>query len=137
VEKPITHFAYGWAVQVVVLDDDGRLATVIAAHDAGKVINPTLVEGQIEGAVHMGLGFALSEDYVVRDGHPVTTTLKSLRIVPPAGMPAVECVLVEVPQPEGPYAANRPGDIGLVCAAAAVARGPSACAGEGGRRRPM
>jgi selenium-dependent xanthine dehydrogenase len=121
VEKPVTHFAYGWAVQVVILDEDGRLATVIAAHDAGKVINPTLVEGQIEGAVHMGLGFALSEDYVVVEGRPVTTTLKSLGIVPPAGMPEVECVMVEVPQPEGPYGAKGLGEIGLVPTAAAVA----------------
>ncbi len=57
---------------------------VVAAHDVGKVINPTLLEGQIEGAVHMGLGHALSEEYVVRDGIPVTTTLKSLNIIPPA-----------------------------------------------------
>jgi len=137
IEKPITHFAYGWAVQVVILDDDGRLATVIAAHDAGKVINPTLVEGQIEGAVHMGLGFALSEDYVVRDGHPVTTTLKSLGIVPPAGMPTVECVLVEVPQPEGPYGAKGLGEIGLVPTAAAVAGALHAFEGEWRTRLPM
>jgi aldehyde oxidoreductase len=137
VEKPITHFAYGWAVQVVILDDDGRLATVIAAHDAGKVINPTLVEGQIEGAVHMGLGFALSEDYVVRDGHPVTATLKSLGIVPPAGMPDVECVLVEVPQPEGPYGAKGLGEIGLVPTAAAVAGALHAFEGEWRTRLPM
>jgi len=80
-----------------------------------------LVEGQIEGAVHMGLGFALSEDYVVVEGRPVTTTLKSLGIVPPAGMPEVECVMVEVPQPEGPYGAKGLGEIGLVPTAAAVA----------------
>jgi len=137
VERPVTHFAYGWAVQVVILDDDGRLASVIAAHDAGKVINPTLVEGQIEGAVHMGLGFALSEDYVVRDGHPVTTTLKSLGIVPPAGMPDVECVLVEVPQPEGPYGAKGLGEIGLVPTAAAVAGALHAFEGEWRTRLPM
>jgi selenium-dependent xanthine dehydrogenase len=137
VENPITHFAYGWAVQVVILDEDGRLATVIAAHDAGKVINPTLVEGQIEGAVHMGLGFALSEDYVVRDGHPVTTTLKSLGIVPPAGMPDVECVLVEVPQPEGPYGAKGLGEIGLVPTAAAVAGALHAFEGKWRTSLPM
>jgi len=137
VEKPVTHFAYGWAVQVVVLDQDGRLATVIAAHDAGKVINPTLVEGQIEGAVHMGLGFALSEDYVVREGHPVTTTLKSLGIVPPAGMPDVECVLVEVPQPEGPYGAKGLGEIGLVPTAAAVAGALHAFEGQWRTSLPM
>src|SRR6266545_2850073 len=55
-----THFAYGWATQVVILDEEGRMEKVVAAHDVGKVINPTLLEGQIEGAVHMGLGHALS-----------------------------------------------------------------------------
>ncbi len=137
VEEPITHFAYGWAVQVVILDDDGRLATVVAAHDAGKVINPTLVEGQIEGAVHMGLGFALSEDYVVEAGHPVSTTLKSLGIVPPAGMPEVECVLVEVPEPVGPYGAKGLGEIGLVPTAPAVAGALRAFEGEWRNRLPM
>ncbi len=137
VEHPVTHFAYGWAVQVVVLDDEGRVAKVVAAHDVGKAINPTLLEGQIEGAVHMGLGFALSEEYVVRDGHPVTTTLKSLGIVPPAGMPDVECVFVEEPQPEGPYGAKGIGEIGLVPTAAAVAGALRAFEGEWRTRLPM
>lgn len=117
----VTHFAYGWATQVVVLDDEGRLAKVVAAHDVGRAINPLLLEGQIAGAVHMGLGQALSEEYVVRDGRPVTTTLKSLNIIPPRGMPPVEVILVEVPQPEGPYGAKGVGEIGLVPTAAAVA----------------
>lgn len=69
----------------------------------------------------MGLGQALSEEYVVRDGMPVTTTLKSLNIIPPCGMPAVECVFVEEPQPEGPYGAKGVGEIGLVPTTAAVA----------------
>ena len=86
-EAPVTHFAYAWATQVVTLDDDGRLAKVIAAHDVGRAINPTLVEGQIEGAVHMGLGQALSEEFVVEGGVPLTETLKSLHIIPPTGMP--------------------------------------------------
>ena len=120
-ENPVTHFAYGWATQVAILDDDGRICRFVAAHDVGKVINPTLLEGQIEGAVHMGLGHALSEEYVVRDGVPVTTTLKSLNIIPPMGMPPVECVFVEVSQPEGPYGAKGVGEIGLVPTAAAVA----------------
>ena len=120
-EAPVTHFAYGWATQVVVLDDAGRLARVVAAHDVGRVINPTLLEGQVEGAVHMGLGHALSEEYVVDAGRPVTTTLKSLNIIPPAGMPPVECIFVEEHQPEGPYGAKGVGEIGLVPTASAVA----------------
>ena len=79
--------AYSWATQVVTLDDEGRPRKVIAAHDVGRAINPTLVEGQIEGAVHMGLGQALSEEFVVEGGAPVTETLKSLHIIPPTGMP--------------------------------------------------
>ena len=120
-DNPVTHFAYGWATQVVILGPDGTIERVVAAHDVGKVINPTLLEGQIEGAVHMGLGQALSEEYVVRDGVPVTTTLKSLHIIPPTGFPPVECVFVEEPQPEGPYGAKGVGEIGLVPTAAATA----------------
>lgn len=116
-----THFAYGWATQVVVLDREGRLARVIAAHDVGRVINPTLLEGQIEGAVHMGLGHALTEELVVEGGVPVTATLKSLGIIPPAGMPTVECLFVEEHQPEGPYGAKGVGEIALVPTASAVA----------------
>ena len=118
---PVTHLAYGWATQVVLLDDEGGLEKVIAAHDVGRAINPLLVEGQIEGAVHMGLGQALSEEFVVEDGIPVTETLKSLHIIPPTGMPEVECILVEEPQPEGPFGAKGVGEAALVPTAAAVA----------------
>ncbi len=137
VENPVTHFAYGWATQVVILDDEGRIASVVAAHDVGKVLNPTLLEGQIEGAVHMGLGHALSEEYVVSDGVPVTTTLKSLNIIPPSGMPPVECIFVEEHQPEGPYGAKGVGEIGLVPTAGAVAGALHAFDGIHRTRLPM
>lgn len=137
VADPVTHFAYGWATQVVVLAGDGHIEKVVAAHDVGKVINPTLLEGQIEGAVHMGLGHALSEEYAVRDGIPVTTTLKSLNIIPPAGMPPVECIFVEEPQPEGPYGAKGVGEIGLVPTAGAVAGALHAFDGRYRTRLPM
>ncbi len=105
----------------MILDEEGRIEKVVAAHDVGKAINPTLVEGQIEGGLHMGLGHALSEEFVVEDGVPVTETLKSLHIIPPTGMPPVECILVEEPQPEGPYGAKGVGEAALVPTAAAVA----------------
>jgi selenium-dependent xanthine dehydrogenase len=137
VAEPVTHFAYGWATQVVILAGDGRIEKVVAAHDVGKVINPTLLEGQIEGAVHMGLGHALTEEYVAEGGFPVTTTLKSLNIIPPAGMPPVECVFVEEPQPEGPYGAKGVGEIGLVPTAGAVAGALHAFDGRYRTRLPM
>jgi selenium-dependent xanthine dehydrogenase len=132
-----THYAYGWATQVVILDDQGRIEKVVAAHDVGKVINPTLLEGQIEGAVHMGLGHALSEDFVVEGGVPKTETLKSLNIIPPAGMPAVECIFVEEHQPEGPYGAKGVGEIALVPTASAVAGALHAFDGVRRTRLPM
>jgi xanthine dehydrogenase molybdenum-binding subunit len=137
VEDPVTHFAFGWAVQVVILDDAGRVQRVVAAHDVGRAINPTLLEGQIEGAAHMGLGFALTEDYVVEGGVPQTMTLKSLGIIPAPTMPDVETVVVEVPQPEGPYGAKGVGEIGLVPTAAAVAGALHAFDGRWRTRLPM
>ena len=136
-DEPVTHLAYAWATQVAILDDEGRLEKVIAAHDVGRAINPTLVEGQIEGGVHMGLGQALSEEFVVENGVPVTETLKSLHIIPPTGMPAVECVLVEEPQPEGPYGAKGVGEASLVPTAAAVAGALHAFDGTRRTRLPM
>jgi CO/xanthine dehydrogenase Mo-binding subunit len=121
IADPVTHLAYGWATQVVILDDEGRLARVVAAQDVGRAHQPQIVEGQIEGGVHMGLGYALSEEFVVEDGHPRTETLKSLNIIPAAGMPPVETILVEEPQPEGPYGAKGAGEAVLVPTAAAVA----------------
>lgn len=120
-EEPITHFAYGWATQVVVLDDGGGIERVVAAHDVGKVINRSILEGQVEGGIHMGLGQALSEEFVVEGGIPVTDTLKSLGIIPAAGMPPVEAIFIEEPQPEGPYGAKGMGEAVLVPTAAAVA----------------
>ncbi len=135
--EPITHLAYGWATQVVLLDAEGRIEKVIAAHDVGRAINPTLLEGQIEGAVHMGLGQALSEEFVVADGLPVTQTLKSLHIIPPTGMPDVEIVMIEEPQPEGPFGAKGVGEAALVPTAAATAAALYAFDGIRRRELPM
>jgi selenium-dependent xanthine dehydrogenase len=136
-DEPITHLAYAWGTQVAVLDEEGRLVKVVAAHDVGRALNPMLVEGQIEGGVHMGVSQALSEEYVVERCVPTTETLKSLHIVPPTGMPEVECILVEEPQPEGPYGAKGVGEASLVPTAAAVAGALYAFDGIRRRQLPM
>ena len=59
-----THYSYSYATQLVILDEAGQVEKIIAAHDAGKIFNPTLFEGQLEGSIHMGLGYAISEDLV-------------------------------------------------------------------------
>ena len=137
VDEPVTHLAYAWGTQVVILDDEGRLAKVVAAHDVGRAINPLLVEGQIEGGVHMGLGQALSEEFVVEGGVPVTETLKSLHMIPSTGMPEVDCILVEEPQPEGPYGAKGVGEASLVPTAGACAGALYAFDGIRRTRLPM
>jgi len=59
--EPIIHYSYGYATQVCILNDEGTIERMVAAHDGGKIMNPMLFEGQIEGGVHMGLGYALSK----------------------------------------------------------------------------
>lgn len=132
-----SHICFGWGVQVVILDDAGKIEKVIAAHDVGKVMNRNLLEGQMEGAIHMGLGHSLTEEFVVKDGYIETPTLKSQGIIPAKGMPEVECIFIEEPQPEGPYGAKGVGEIGLVPTAAAVAGACHSFDGEWRTRLPM
>jgi len=120
-EKPKTHFAYGFATQVVILDDDGRVSKVIAAHDVGKVMNPALLEGQLEGSIHMGLGYALTEEFRVEGGVPQTMTVNSQGLLRARHMPEVELFMIEDEHPDGPYGAKGVGEIGLVPTAPAVA----------------
>ncbi|WP_294512441.1 selenium-dependent xanthine dehydrogenase [uncultured Intestinimonas sp.] len=68
--NPKSHVAYGFATHVVILDDAGKVKEVWAAHDSGKVVNPTSIQGQIEGGVLMGLGYALTEDFPLKDCVP-------------------------------------------------------------------
>ncbi len=117
----ITHYSYSYATQVVVLNDKGEIKKIIAAHDAGKIINRNLFEGQIEGALHMGLGYAISENLEFVDGYPVTTNYRKMGILRSHEMPDVEVIGVEVKDPVGPYGAKGVGEIGLVPTAAAVA----------------
>ena len=123
VENPKIHSCFGFACQLVELDpESGEVSRVLAAHDVGKAVNPTLCEGQIEGSVHMGLGYALTEGFPSdADGRPLNATLRSLAIVRPKDMPPVDVKLVEVPQPDSPYGIKGVGEIGLVPTAGAVA----------------
>ena len=132
VAKPITHLTYGFATQVCILDDQGRLKRFVAAHDVGGVINRHLVEGQIEGAVHMGLGYALTEDLPLVDGVPTSFRLNALGLLRASDMPEVTVLLVESGEPEGPFGAKGVGEIGLVPTAGAVAT--ALCRYDGVRR---
>jgi selenium-dependent xanthine dehydrogenase len=121
VKEIVTHYSYSYATQVVVLNDEGKIDTVYAAHDAGKIINPGLFEGQIEGSIHMGLGYALSEDLELENCVPKSTRLRKCGILRAKETPKMEVIGVEVPDPHGPYGVKGVGEIGLVPTAPAVA----------------
>jgi xanthine dehydrogenase molybdenum-binding subunit len=123
VERPTIHSTFGYAAQVVVIDrESGAIERVVAAHDVGRAVNPLLCEGQVIGAVHMGLGYALTEDFPTDDdARPTATTLRQLGILRAKDVPPVDVVLVERPQPRAPYGIKGVGEIGLVPTAGAVA----------------
>lgn len=121
VERIKTHTAFGYATQLCILDERGRVERFVAAHDVGRAVNPALCAGQIEGAIHMGLGYALTEELPCVDGMPVSFKLRDLGVLRARDMPEVEVLIVEEPEPEGPCGAKGVGEIGLVPTAAAVA----------------
>lgn len=123
VAEPVVHSTFGYAAQVVIADrETGAIEEVVAAHDVGRAVNPLLCEGQVEGAVHMGLGYALTEEFPSdAEGRPLATTLRSLGILRPKDVPVIKVILVESPQPGSPYGIKGVGEIGLVPTAGAVA----------------
>lgn len=93
-ENPVSHVAYGYATQLVDLDDDGNLKQIIAAHDVGRAMNPINVEGQIEGGVVMSLGYALTEDYPLNTGVP-TAKYGTLGLFKSTQIPPIETIIIE------------------------------------------
>lgn len=120
-KKPVTHMTFGFATQVCILDDNGKLKKFTAAHDVGKVINKKLLEGQLEGSIHMGLGYALTEELKLKNGVPESFKFRSLGLLRAKDMPETEIILIEEHESEGPFGAKGVGEIGLVPTAGAVA----------------
>jgi selenium-dependent xanthine dehydrogenase len=131
-KEQLIHYSYGYAAQLCVLDENGNIEKIIAAHDAGKIMNPMLFEGQMEGAIHMGLGYALTEDLPMKDGYLISDNMNKLQILRAHETPEIVVIGVEVPDLVGPYGAKGIGEIGLIPTAAAVAN--AFCAFDGVRR---
>jgi CO/xanthine dehydrogenase Mo-binding subunit len=117
----VPYESYGFGAQVALVDVDMELGTVVvrrivAAHDVGRAINPSLVEGQVHGGIAQGLGMALMEEYV-----PGRTDNLHDYLIPTVGdAPAIEVLLVEDPEPSGPYGAKGVGEPALVPTAPAI-----------------
>jgi selenium-dependent xanthine dehydrogenase len=139
VERPTIHSTFGYAAQLVVMDrETGAIERVLAAHDVGRAVNPLLCEGQVIGSVHMGLGYALTEDFPTdAEARPTATTLRQLGILRAKDVPPVDVLLVERPQPRAPYGIKGVGEIGLVPTAGAVAGALHDRDGEWRSRLPM
>ncbi len=132
-----THTTFGWSSQVVVLNEAGAVDYVHVAQDVGRIINPQQCEAQLEGSIHMGLGYALTEELPCKDGMPVAFTMRELGILRAKHMPKVKVTLVEEHEPEGPYGAKGLGELGLVPTPAAVAGALEAFDGKRRMSLPM
>lgn len=118
-ENPVSHVAYGYATQVVILDEDGRVEKVVAAHDVGKAINVTNVEGQIEGGVVMGLGYAFTEDYPLNNSVP-TAKFGTLGLFRATDIPEIESIIIEKNTNDLAYGAKGVGEITTIPTAPAA-----------------
>ncbi|MCZ6858807.1 MAG: molybdopterin-dependent oxidoreductase [Alphaproteobacteria bacterium] len=112
---------YGFGVQMAEVEVDEALGTVkvsriLAVHDVGRAINPIQVEGQIEGGIAQGLGLALMEEFL-----PGVTENLHDYLIPTAGdLPPIESILIEDPEPLGPYGAKGIGEQSLIPTAPAI-----------------
>ena len=113
------HFAFSFAAQAAEVEVDTRtgevrVLQVIAATDVGKVLNPLGMQGQVEGGVMMGVGNALTEQFIVEDGRIVTDRLARYRIPSIVHTPEILSIVVEHPAAEGPYGAKGVGEISSI-----------------------
>lgn len=119
--NPKSHIAYGYATHVVVLDAEGKVDQVYAAHDSGKVVNPTSIQGQIEGGVLMGLGYALTENFKLEDCIP-KSKFGSLGLMKATDIPEINAIYVEKKELlDVAYGAKGIGEIATIPTAPAAA----------------
>jgi CO/xanthine dehydrogenase Mo-binding subunit len=120
------NFAYAYAAQAVEVEVDTetgfvRLVRVVSADDVGQAINPGLVEGQIEGGIVQAQGYTLIENFLMKDGYVLTDQLSTYLIPTVLDVPeAVEPVIVQVPDPRGPWGARGVGELPFLPLAPAI-----------------
>jgi CO/xanthine dehydrogenase Mo-binding subunit len=120
------NFSYGYvavAAEIAVDTETGALhfPCLVCANDVGQAINPRMVEGQIEGGVIQGLGWATTENFIEKDGRPLTTTLSTYLIPTIADIPdEVQAIIIENAEQHGPWGARGMGEMPFIPVAAAV-----------------
>jgi CO/xanthine dehydrogenase Mo-binding subunit len=121
------NFAYAYVAQAVEVEVDTetgfiKVLRVVSADDVGQAINPALVEGQIEGGVVQAQGYALLENFISKDGYVLTDQLSTYLIPTILDIPdAVDSVIIEVPDPIGPWGARGLGELPFLPLAPAIA----------------
>src|SRR5262249_58515431 len=134
----VAYAAYAFAAQLAEVEVDVALGRVfvrriVAAHDVGRAVNPTQVEGQIHGGIAQGIGLALMEEFV-----PGRTENLHDYLVPTVGdMPAVKIYLIEAGEPEGPFGAKGVGEPALIATAPAILGAIRHATGVRGTRVPV
>ena len=129
-KNPVSHVAYGYGVQVVVMNEDKKVTKVVAAHDVGRVVNPKACSGQIEGGVVMGLGYGLTENFIMENGY-VKSKYGTLGLLRSTQVPEIEVIMVEKNDPNGlAYGAKGIGEICTVPTAPAAAHAAYRVDGE-------
>ena len=133
---------YGFGVQMAEVEVDTetghvRVLRLVCANDVGRAINPIAVEGQIEGGAQMGLGYALTEEVIVKEGRVMNPDFLDYRLYTAADMPEIETVIVETDDPQGPFGAKGVGEMGGTPTAAAIANAIYDAVGVRLTRLPM
>ena len=122
--NPKSHIAYAYATNVAVLDDEGRVTDIYAAYDAGRVINPLSIEGQIEGGVLMSMGYGVTEDFPLKDCVP-KARFGTLGLLRATQIPEIHAIMVHHEPEEGDietaFGAKGIGEITAIPAAPAIA----------------
>jgi len=122
-EHPVSHVGYSYATQVVLMDEAGKIEKVVAAYDVGVPVNPRSCEGQIEGGIVMGLGFALTEDFPIEGGVP-TRKLGTLGILRATQTPEIEVIFTKTSEDrkyDRAFGAKGVGELCLIPTSPAVA----------------
>ena len=119
------YICYSFSANVVEAEVDTetgetRVTRVVSGHDCGRVVNPTAGEGQIEGGVVQGLGYALTEEHLFQDGRIVNDQFSTYIIPTPMDVPEIKSIIVEHAYPWGPYGAKGLGETPIIAVAPAV-----------------